>query len=153
MALAFYKVQKKHGKTIEEIGDIIYKATEVGFKSYPKWLLRLSGQKYFSKKYLEIEKKNAEESQKRKYEGDWVTIFVPGDGKSFDYGCDHKECGIVKFFHKQDADELTPYMCKLDFLNSDALDERLIRTSTIAGGETVCDFRFKRGRKTIIFSN
>jgi hypothetical protein len=76
-----------------------------------------------------------------------------GDGKKFDYGCDHKECGIVKFFHKQGADELTPYMCKLDFLYSDALDEGLVRTSTIAGGGTVCNFRFKRGRKTIDFSN
>jgi hypothetical protein len=77
MALAFYKVQKKHSRTTDEIGNIIYKATEAGLKSYPKWLLRLSGGKYFSKKFLALERNNAKESQKRQYEGDWVTIFVP----------------------------------------------------------------------------
>ncbi len=33
---------------------------------------------------------------------------------AFDYGLDVTECGIVRFYHAQDADELAPYMCLSD---------------------------------------
>lgn len=144
MALAFYRVMKCHGKSVEEVGNIICKATEDTISAYPKWLLRLNGKKFFGKEYIQQLRENAEESQKKEYSGAWVYDYVEGDWDKFDYGYNHTECGIVKYFHEQNADELIPYMCKLDFIYSDALDEGLVRTNTIAEQGMYCDFRYKR---------
>ncbi|MCX8132235.1 MAG: L-2-amino-thiazoline-4-carboxylic acid hydrolase [Clostridia bacterium] len=144
MVLAFYRVEKKLGRSVEEVGGIIYNAIKGEMSKYPKWLLRLSGRKYFTATYIEKLKKDTEESQKKLYSGDWLTTFVPGDGKQFDYGYNHTECGILKFFREQDAEELTPFLCKLDYVYSDSLDEGLVRTSTLAEGGKYCDFRLKR---------
>jgi len=55
---------------------------------------------------------------------------------------------VVKFFHCQGADELVPYMCRLDYAMSKAMGMGLVRTTTLAEGGEKCDFRFKRGRET-----
>jgi hypothetical protein len=58
------------------------------------------------------------------------------------------ECAICNFFHIQGADELTPYMCQLDFAVSKALGLGLSRTTTIPESGEKCDFRYKQGRET-----
>jgi len=79
---------------------------------------------------------------------DWQPSFVEGTGRGFDYVTDMTECAIVKFLHTQDADELTPYLCRVDFAVSRAFGMGLVRTTTIAEGGEKCDFRYKRGRET-----
>lgn len=88
----------------------------------------------------------AEESKKRKYPGDWVYDFIPGDD-SLDFGIDYTECGIVKYFKSRGAEEFTPYLCLLDFPLSIVMDTGLVRTTTLACGGSCCDFRFRTGRK------
>jgi hypothetical protein len=144
MALAFYETMKGRGVPTAEIGRLIVAATEGGLSSVPRWLLHLSGARYFTSGHIARSKRNAERSQERNYPGDWVTIFVAGDGSAFDYGCDHLECGVEKFLAANGAADLTPYLCSLDFLYSDYLGEGLIRSGTLAEGRDRCDFRFKR---------
>jgi hypothetical protein len=74
-----------------------------------------------------------------------VFEYVEGDGTTFDWGRDYVECGIVKFLHSQEADELTPYLCQTDYALFDALGIKLKRTMTLATGCEKCDFRFKKG--------
>jgi hypothetical protein len=148
MALAFYEVQKTHGRTAWEIGGMIYSSTEKALHKYPGFILKILGSKFFSKGYIASERDNAKRSGSGDYEFDWKTEFVEGDGEAFDYGCDHTECGIVKYMSEHGADELTPYLCELDYLYSDAFGEGLQRSSTLAAGGAVCDFRYKQGRKT-----
>jgi hypothetical protein len=93
-------------------------------------------------------KKKAAESQKRLYPGDWVWSYVEGDGKAFDFGFDMTECALVKFLHAEGADELVPFLCRIDFATSKAFGWGLVRTTTLAEGGEKCDFRFKRGRET-----
>jgi hypothetical protein len=85
-------------------------------------------------------------SEKSPHPGDWKLVFVEGDGLNFDFGVDYTECGIVKFYQAQHAEELAPYMCLGDFPLSQALDTGLARTTTLARGGPRCDFRFKAGR-------
>lgn len=144
MALAFYLTMRDRGVPTREVGRLIIAATEGGLSSVPRWLLRLSGARYFTAGHIERARRNAERSQERRYPGDWVTVFVAGDGTAFDYGCDHLECGVQKFLAANGADDLTPYLCSLDFLYSDYLGEGLVRTGTLAEGRDRCDFRFKR---------
>ena len=146
-ALAFYRVMKAHGtlRAVEETGRIIYQTAEAmafrtdAFSSVSEKMAQgKAAQNGF--------KRMATWSQQRAYPDDWVLTFVEGNGKAFDFGVDYTECGIVKFYHAQGADELAPYLCLGDFPISQALGTGLVRTTTLARGGSRCDFRFKNGR-------
>jgi len=148
--LATYRTLKAHGKSVEEIGKIIYEMCET-LVDYPKFILRLIGRLKYGKRYEKKIREWATESQKRQYPGDWVSAFVEGNGREFDYGFDMTQCGILRFFHAQGADEITPYMCvSVDGIFSKAFNRGLVRTMTLAEGYDRCDFRYKRGRETFL---
>ena len=145
--LALYRALKEHGKTAEETGRVVYETVRAQLSAYPAFLLRLVGSLRFSKFAVARLRKQAEQSQRREYAGNWVYTVIDGDGKEFDYGMYFTECGICKFFHARGADELTPFLCLLDFPMSRAFGTGLVRTMTIAEGHDTCDFRFKKGRE------
>jgi hypothetical protein len=148
MGLALYRAMKKRGKTLEEIGEVLYRTVEVMAASHPKLLARAIGFYQMSGFGQRPMRRAALESQERVYPADWVFSFVEADGEAFDWGIDYTECGIVKFFRAKGAEELAPYMCLADYPVSEALGTGLIRNTTIAEGAERCDFRFKRGRET-----
>jgi hypothetical protein len=143
-ALAFYRVMKRHNRTIEETGELLYRIMEAWIRRYPRFIRRLLGSYYLSKLSRRQSKKRAPFSQERRYAGDWVFEYVEGDGETFEWGRDYVECGIVKFLHSQGADELTPYLCLTDYALFGALGIELKRTTTLAEGCQKCDFRFKK---------
>jgi hypothetical protein len=141
--LAVYRVLKSHGIQIEDIGNLIYEKLVAFLYMSPKGFLRLWGRFTFTQIYLSWIKLAALKSQERHHPGDWVYTFVDGDGETFDYGMDFTECAIRKFFHVQCADELTPYMCAVDYATSEAYGQGMMRTQTLAEGGEKCDFRYK----------
>jgi len=147
-ALAFYRVMKARGRPVEEVGEILYKGYEAQMANTPAWVLSIWGVLQSMGLDAGQAEKDAATSQQRAYPGDWVTTYVKGDGQSFDWGVDYTECGICKFFHAQGADELTPYLCQLDYPASRVYNQGLERTETLAQGGRRCDFRYKRGRPT-----
>ncbi len=102
----------------------------------------------FSRYYLNRLRKRAIESHQREYPDGYVYDFIEGDGKTFDYGVDYIECASCKFLARQGASELAPYLCPVDILYSEALGWGLMRTQTLAEGDSKCDFRFKKGGPT-----
>jgi len=150
MFLAMYRVNKAHGKTAEQTGEMMYEIGRAFLRSYPVILVYLFGGMNFSRRYLELVRKGAAESQQRIYPEGNVINFVEGDGENFDYGVDYIECASCKFLAKHGAPELAPYLCPVDILYSDTLGWGLNRTMTLAEGAEKCDFRFKKGGKTNI---
>ncbi len=148
--LAVYRVLKSQDHSIEQVGHIIYETYQV-MADRPQWLISLVGRLKYDREYIEQLKRAAATSQERHYPGDWVCTFIEGDGETFDYGLDITECGICKFYHAQGADELAPYMCLSDYVQSCAFDRGLVRYKTIAEGAEVCDFRYKQGRATFVY--
>jgi 2-methylcitrate dehydratase PrpD len=144
--LAFYQGMKKHDKTAEEAGKILFdafcaKAAKVKKNALPEgWKER--------KKYLALRKKAADESQERRYLAGHVLKFVPADGNTFDYGYDFTECASQKFFHEQGADEFMPFRCYLDFPLCSSSGLGLTRTKTLAEGDEICNHRFSPGKET-----
>ncbi len=57
-------------------------------------------------------------------------------------------CGICHLFGQHDAMDLVPYMCATDDVMSDAQQQGLKRTATIALGGQCCDFDYRSGRPT-----
>jgi len=147
--LGVYRVLKGEGQPVEEVGKAIYNSFRA-MADHPKWLFRLVGGLKYNKKYVSRLREAVTETQKRRYPGNWVAEFVEGDGKTFDYGLDIKECGICKYYHAQGADELAPYLCLSDYVVSEVFDRGLVRSKTLAEGADVCDFRYKKGRETYV---
>ena len=86
----------------------------------------------------------AEASQREPRKGEFV-FEVPDDEPGADVAMNVVSCGICHHFSKYGAMELVPYMCALDDVISDKLDQGLRRTGTIALGAHRCDFRYSRG--------
>lgn len=147
-ALAIYRVLCRCGKSVEEVGEFIYKSREALIVTFPKVLIRTYSWYRFTSFFKNKWRKFALETQKREHPDNFVMTFVEGDGKEFDYGYDYSECAFLKFFESQGAPELLPYICATDIPVSKALHMGLKRTTTLALGGEKCDFRFKRGRET-----
>jgi L-2-amino-thiazoline-4-carboxylic acid hydrolase len=76
----------------------------------------------------------------------WVVSYVDGEGKDFDYGIDYHQCEAVLYFKKQNAADLAPYFCLVDWPTNKLMKTGLVRTKTLAMDYKVCDFRFKKDR-------
>jgi hypothetical protein len=143
-ALAVYRVLVRHGGSAQDTGEVLYRYMRARVERIPGPLRsRLLGPRRARAQ------KMARRTQQRRYPGDWVAEFVDGADQPFDFGIDYTECGIVKFLHAQDADELTPYLCHLDYVMAEAGGQQLTRTRTLAWGCDRCDFRITcRGSTT-----
>jgi len=144
--VALYGPLRSAGKTAEDVGRLVYDMYRHELAATPKEPLIKEGEELFRQETLASMEQWAEWTQKRDHAGNWVAEFVRGDGREFDYGYDYTECGAVKFFRSQGVPELAPYMCLNDFLKSAALASGLHRTKTLAQGDDICDFRYKKGR-------
>jgi hypothetical protein len=142
--LAFYRAMQAHGKSMIEVGKVLYDAAEALPPEPPippSWMLT-------PEQLMERRRERAARSQQRRYPGDYVYEFVAGDGDTFDYGYNFWECATHKFFVAQGAAELAPFYCFLDFPLSRAAGSGLTRTHTLAEGHPCCDHRFKQGRRS-----
>jgi hypothetical protein len=146
--LALYHVLKRHGKPVQEIGELVYRIGEAWVKSYPELMRTLIGKYYLSGHSRRKREGAAEQSQQREFSEGFVYEVVPGNDGDFDWGINFHECAILKYFTRLGAKEFAPYMCQLDYVLYQALNIGLERTTTIAQDGVACDFRFKRGRKT-----
>jgi len=142
--LALYRTLRKRNMTVEEIGKILCTMVELHAYRMPWMLRKIVGRLMFSGLMIEKYKKTAEGSRKREFPGNWVCTFVQGDGTGFDYGFDIHECGLLKFFRAQGAEDVVPYLCATDYIVSRAIGEGLMRTMNLARGGDKCDFRFRR---------
>lgn len=147
--LAYLKVLKSHGKTADESREILYRGMKTRLAQYPKVLFRLLGWLTFTKWYLRNLQRQARESQKCEYPAGFIFEVVTGDGKEFDWGLNFSECGICKFYRAQNASQLLPIVCPIDYVLSDAFGYGLVRTKTLAEGAEMCNPRMKRGRQTV----
>jgi hypothetical protein len=146
--LAFLRVLRRRGVTAQQCCEITYRGLETRLARYPRFLLRLIGRYSFSRVFVGRLQRQAVESQKRVYPGDFVFDVILGDGKEFDWGLDFSECGIRKFYQAQNALEFMPYVCLVDYALSEAFGYGLVRTKTLAEGADRCNPRMKRKGRT-----
>lgn len=148
--LGIYRVFREHGITVEEVGQLVYDIGGAEIKAIPSLVRRAIRILWFSRWFTDRLQKRAALSRERKYPGDYVVEFVPGNGKEFDYEFDYLECAALNFYRQQGAQELVPYLCAIDKVASELLGWGLRRTATLAEGGTRCDFQFKKGGETCV---
>jgi hypothetical protein len=146
--LAYLRVLKANGKTVDECKEIVYRGMETRIAQYPRLVLKLGGIRAFSKPFRRYLQTQAKESQERKYPQGFVFDFVNGNGEEFDWGLNIYECGICKFYQEQDAFEFMKMLCLIDYVLSDKLGYGLYRTETLVEGAEKCNPRMKKGGLT-----
>jgi hypothetical protein len=140
------KLLIKEGLKTREIGKIIVESAEKLYQKLPKpfrWYLR---RKLIANRNINEKKKGAEWSQKRIYPMDWVYEFIDGEGEDFEYGINMKECGLLKYWNNLGLEEYVPYLCLTDWVLWDILNVKTTRTTTLANGGDVCDYRYYKGK-------
>jgi len=135
MTLAVYLALKARGVKVHDFGATVVEM----FTMVPA-----PPDQFGNESALHALKAAAERSQREPKEGEFV-FEVLDDPSGPDVSMNVKSCGICHQFSKYGAMELVPYMCALDDVVSDKLDQGLRRTGTIALGARQCDFRFVRG--------
>jgi hypothetical protein len=146
--LGIYRAFQAHGKSVEQVGRLIYEIASKEIQSLPGYMRFGIRAIWFSGWFRRRLQQRAEILLERKYQDDYLIIFLEGDGRDFDYGVDYLQCASCEFYRQQDAAELAPYVCAIDRIASQELGWGLRRTSTLAEGGTCCDFRFKKGGLT-----
>jgi len=142
--VAFLRPLKESGYSTEESARMMYDLYVESLSNTPKEKMEKRGEFMFTEKYIGIMKNWTRKSKTQRV--DWVADFIPGDGMSFDYGIDYQYCPCFEYFISQDAKEIAPYFCLVDFPEHKIMGTGLVRTKTLAQGNDVCDFRYKKGR-------
>lgn len=141
--LALYRVLQPHGLSDDEIGELVYRVAEEWLTSSPRWIGRMQILLATTPLLRMILERISRQTQQRKYPGDFVMHFVPGDGRNFDFGLDFTGCAIHKFYQAEQAGHFAKYMCRIDYLTTRFKGIELMRTGTIANGADKCDFRYR----------
>jgi len=143
--MVLYQSLSKRGKTALEAARLIYLGTASMYSNFPfNAILWMRGRREFSNRNLDMTRQRAIRSQERRYPQNWVAEFVPGDGKTFIYGINYTECGILKYLAAHGVSEISPYLCSLDIPMCRAMHVGFSRTETLAKGDARCNFRFFR---------
>ena len=143
---ALYTAMRPCGFSAGDVGKLVYDLAVYSMAAEPQ-VYRANGQRFFTPEYFALLQGWAQRSQQRRHAMDWVLTVFKGDGRDFDIGVDYTECGLVKYFVALGMPELAPYPCQIDFPTSQAEGTGLVRTTTLARGGKVCDFRYKQGRE------
>ena len=143
-ALAANRVMIRHGGTIEDTGELLHRMFRAQMERVPQVIRHGMSRFRFTKLRAWQIRRAARWSQARRYPGGLVFERMEGDGKTFDFGIDITECGVVKYLHAEGADRLVPYLCDIDYVGAEAMGIGLQRTKTLAWGCDRCDFRLSK---------
>lgn len=145
LLIPYYKLTRGEGISAEDVGLIVYNALDSMTKEIPLGTTVKASEEFFVQERFDIIKEWANWTQKRDYPDNYVAVAVAGDGDEFDFGYDYTECAIIKVLKKMGYPELAPYACFQDYPLLRIDGRGLKRTRTLAWGDRVCDFRFKKG--------
>lgn len=138
MMLALIHNFEKEGLEFREIATLCNDLYEAFYKFLPS-------EDIFQEDYINQIKEDAKKSQLKQYPEDWVFEFIEGDGETFDYGVNYLECGVYKFFKKQNSENLMPLICVSDDINAKCSGYGLNRPESIGNGDPMCIFRYIKG--------
>ena len=147
--MAISRVLRRHGVPLLMIGEIERETYKAQLLTVPEAERFASGHQFMSSENQTLLREQAAKSvTKGHQEGfpeDFSYDFVePGPGDNFEFGINYKACGFCKFAASHGDKEILPNICGLDFDAYATRGIHLVRTQTLAGGASHCDFRFSR---------
>ena len=150
--LAIGRVLRRHGVQAPAIGDIGREIHKAHLLTVPEAERLAAGRQFMSAenqaRVREQAARSATPDHREAFPRDFTYDFIePGPGDDFEFGIDYKACGFCKFAARHGDREILSSLCGLDFDAYATRGIRLVRTQTVAGGASHCDFRFSRLEK------
>jgi len=146
--IALFRVMQGRGKTAEETVKICVEFLDGVLRGWPRFFFPLVRWLVFSPFFLRMVKKQAAQSQKRTYPGDFVFTVEEGDGEAFDFAVVFSECAVNKLYEAQGVEALKPYCNFFDILSGHYVGLGVNADQTIGLGCERCVLSYKRGGKT-----
>ena len=149
--MAISRVLRRHHVSVSVIGEIERETYKAQLLAVPEAERLAAGRQFMSPEnqtlLREQAAKSATENHQKEFPEDFVYDFVePGPDDNFEFGINYKACGFCKLAARHEDKEILPNICGLDFDAYATRGIRLVRTQTLAGGASHCDFRFSRRR-------
>lgn len=138
MGIYFIAMNRYSGLTEEQNYKIIADAMRNN-KMFKKGLG--TAEDYLDEKKLPARMEWAKRISRQKNENNWVVEVLPKCAE-YDLGYNYRECGICKVCRDEGCPQLAKYMCRLDHVMADMMGAKLVRTTTLAEGGDMCDFRY-----------
>jgi len=147
--MAISRVLRRHGVSLAVIGDIERETYKAQLLAMPEAERLAAGRQFMSAAnqalLREQAAKSATKSHQDAFPEDFVYDFVePGAGDTFEFGINYKACGFCKFAARHGDKDILPNICGLHFDAYATRGIQLVRTQTLAGGASHCNFRFSR---------
>ncbi len=136
------------GLNEREIGKIIFDSFEGYFQARPKILRAIIGRILSTKYAIKRMKKQIEQNSKLNYSDNFKMEIVESHSDEFEFGYNYTSCSLCKMFEDNDLKEYHKYMCLGDYALFNSFGVGFKRTTTIAHGAHICDFRFTKQGKT-----
>jgi len=149
--MAISRVLVRHGVPVPVIGEIERETYKAQLLTVPEDERLAAGRQFMSPENQALLREQAAlsttSSHRDAFPEDFVYDFVaPGPGDDFEFGIDYKACGFCKFAARHGDKDILTNICGLDFDAYATRGIRLVRTQTLAGGASHCNFRFSRLR-------
>jgi hypothetical protein len=145
--LAIGRVLHRHGVETALIGEIERETYKAQLLTVPEAERLAAGREFMSPENRALIREQAAhsvtEAHRAAFPEDFAYAFVePGPGDAFEFGIDYTACGFCKFAARHGDREILPNLCGLDHDAYATRGIRLVRTQTLAGGASHCNFRF-----------
>ncbi len=144
--IALHRAMKARGKTAADTIRICAEVSDEFIASAPGLLLRFVGWAAFGPFTKWYFRRQAERSQRRRYEDDFVFELEEGDDGEMSFV--FSECAVNKLYEAQGVEELKPYCNFFDVTYSRLMNMGCDATETIGLGCETCALRYKHGRAT-----
>ena len=145
--LALGRVLRARSVAAPVIATLIRKTFVARLASLPQAERLALGERFLSARNQAFMREQAQASQERADPHDFVYRFVEAghtpEGEAFSFGIDYTECGFCKLCRRNGDEDLLPHLCALDGEYYALRGIELKRTTTLAGGDGRCNFRFR----------
>lgn len=145
--LALGRVLRARSVAVPVIAALIRKTFVARLASLSEAERLAMGERFLSAGNQAFLRTQAQESQRRADPHDFVYRFVEAgtsaEGEAFSFGIDYTECGFCKLCRRNGDEDLLPHLCALDGEYYALRGIDLKRSTTIAGGDGRCNFRFR----------
>lgn len=148
--LALGRVLRARSVAVPVIATLIRKTFVARLGNLPEAERMALGERFLSAANQDFLRAQAQASQTRADPHDFVYRFVEAgttaEGEAFSFGIDYTECGFCKLCRRNGDEDLLPHLCALDGEYYALRGIDLKRSTTIAGGDGRCNFRFSARR-------
>jgi hypothetical protein len=145
--IALGRVLRSRGIPRERIWTLMRKTYLAQLASLPEADRFALGREWLSPENQALLRVEAQKSVEQPYAGDFMYEYVgPGvteEGDEYEFGLNYSQCGFCQLMKKGGDEDLLPAICAMDREVYAVRGVELFRTTTLAAGDSQCNFRFR----------